>query len=131
MIGVDTNVLVRYLTQDDPAASPRATALIERRLTEAEPGFVNLVALVETVWVLRRAYRYSRADVADEIERLLQIESLVLAHENDVFTALTALKDGLGEFADALLAALNAEAGCEQTVTFDRRALRLPGFELA
>ena len=131
MIGLDTNVLVRYLTQDDPLQSPRATAIIERQLTELEPGFVNLVALVETVWVLRRAYGYSRDAAADEVERLLQIDSLVLSHQAEVFLAMRALKDGVAEFADALIGELNASAGCRHTLTFDRRALRLVGFEPA
>jgi predicted nucleic-acid-binding protein len=131
MIGLDTNVLVRYLTEDDPVQSPRAIEIIEGELSERTPGFVGLVALVETVWVLRRAYGYSRTDVAAEIERLLQIDALVVAHENSVFMAMNELRYGTGDFADALLGAVNAEAGCVHTLSFDRRAQRLPGFEPA
>jgi predicted nucleic-acid-binding protein len=131
VIGLDTNVLVRYLAQDDPAQSPRANRIIEHELTVAEPGFISVVALVETVWVLQRAYHFSRDDVAAVLQRLLQIESLVVAHEAEVFVAMTAFADGLGDFADALLAALNAAAGCRHTLTFDRRAMRLGGFRLA
>ncbi len=131
MIGLDTNVVVRYLTQDDPDQSPRASALIEERLTEAEPGFVSLVAVVETAWVLRRAYRYSRDDVADEIERLLQIESLVVDREPEVFFAMKLSRAEAIDFSDALLGALNGGAGCQATLTFDRKALRVPGFEPA
>jgi predicted nucleic-acid-binding protein len=131
VIGVDTNILIRYLTQDDPISSPRANGLIEETLTAANPGFVNLIVLVETAWVLRRAYRYSCEDVADEVERLLQIESLILDHEDEVFATIVALRRGLGEFADALIAALNSGVGCTHTLTFDRRAARLPGIELA
>lgn len=128
MIGIDTNVLVRYLAQDDPRQSPRATELIEQRLTEGNPGFISLVAMVETVWVLARAYRLADKAVAATIERILQIDSLVVESEQEVFTALVALKDGRGEFADALIAALGVKAGCTQTLTFDRKALRLDGF---
>jgi predicted nucleic-acid-binding protein len=128
MIGLDTNVLVRYLTEDDPVQSPRAIQIIESELTEQNPGVVGLVALVETVWVLRRAYGYSRTDVAAEIERLLQIDALVVAHEHSVFKAMNALKSGTADFADVLLGAVNAEAGCVRTLSFDRRAQRLPGF---
>lgn len=131
MIGLDTNVVVRYLTQDEPAQAARATRLIEERLSLAEPGFVSLVAMVETVWVLERAYGYSATGIAAEIRRLLQIDSLVVEREQQVFTAMIALQDGSGGFADALIGALNARAGCERTVTFDRKALRLSGFEAA
>ena len=130
MIGLDTNVLVRYLAQDDPAQSPKATALIERKLTADDPGFISIVTIVETAWVLDRAYGLSAAEVAASVERILQADVLVVEDEREVFTAMTALKDGHGTFADALIAALGAKAGCSRTLTFDRKAARLPGFEL-
>jgi len=130
MIGLDTNILVRYLTQDDPVQSRTATDVIERRLTEENPGFVSVVAMVEMVWVLDRAYGFSGAEIAAAVERLLQSEVLAVEHEQEVFTAMIAMKQGQGSFADAVIAALGAKAGCSCTVTFDRKALRLPGFEL-
>ena len=80
MIGLDTNVLVRYLTQDDPTQSPRATELIERRLTEGNPGFLSIVAIAEIVWVLERAYGLSNVRIAEVIERLLQTVVLVVEY---------------------------------------------------
>ncbi len=130
MIGLDTNVLVRYLAQDDPVQSPRATNLIEHRLTEAEPGFISVVAMVETAWVLERAYGLTAGEISVAIERTLQIDVLVVEHEQEVFTALNALKQGSFSFADALIAALGREAGCSHTATFDRKAARLVGFRL-
>ena len=130
MIGLDTNVLVRYLAQDDPAQSGTATELIERRLSEAQPGFVSVVAMAEVAWVLERAYRLNDDDIAAAIEGVLQSEVLVVENEQEVFTAMIALKEGRGSFADALIGALGAKAGCSHTVTFDRRARRLDGFEL-
>ena len=130
MIGLDTNVLVRYLAQDDPIQSPKATELIERRLTEQNPGFVSVVVMVETAWVLERAYGVAEGDVAAAIERALQIDVLVVESEQEVFAAMIAHRERRGSFADALIAALCAKAGCTHTVTFDRKALRLSGFEL-
>jgi predicted nucleic-acid-binding protein len=129
VIGLDTNVLVRYLAQDDPVQSRKATALIERRLTESDLGFVSLVAIVETAWVLERGYGLGRDEVAAAIERILQVDVLAVESEHEVFTAMIALKEG-GSFAGALIGALGARAGCLRTVTFDRRALRLGEFEL-
>jgi predicted nucleic-acid-binding protein len=130
MIGLDTNVLVRYLAQDDPIQSAAATELFERRLSEQEPGFVSIVAVTETAWVLERAYGLSNRDIAMAIEGVLQTAVLVVESEQEVFGATIALKEGRGSFADALIAALGEKAGCSHTVTFDRRARRIPGFEL-
>jgi predicted nucleic-acid-binding protein len=129
MIGLDTNILVRYLTQDDPVQSPKATELIEQRLTEHDPGFISVLALAETVWVLERAYGLANADIAAAIERTLQADVLIVENEQEVFTAMVALKEGHGSFSDALIGALGARAGCSRTLTFDQKALRLRGFE--
>ncbi len=131
MIGLDTNVLVRYLAQDDPVQSARATEIIERRLSDENPGFVSVVAMVETVWVLDRAYGLSDEDIVAAIERTLQVDTLVVESEHEVFAAMIALEEGSGSFADGLIGALGAAAGCSATLTFDRKALRLPDFELA
>jgi predicted nucleic-acid-binding protein len=130
MIGLDTNILIRYLTQDDPVQSRKATEIIERRLTEEDPGFVSIVAMVETVWVLDRAYSLAAHEIAAAVERVLQTDVLVVENEQEVFTAMIAVKEGQGSFADAVIAALGAKASCSCTLTFDQKALRLPGFEL-
>jgi predicted nucleic-acid-binding protein len=130
MIGLDTNILVRYLAQDDPVQSPLATDIVEFRLTEENPGFISIVAMVETVWVLDRAYGLADDEIAAALERILQADTLVVENEQEVFTATIALKEGGGSFADALIGALGARAGCARTLTFDKTALRLPGFEL-
>jgi predicted nucleic-acid-binding protein len=131
MIGLDTNVVVRYLTQDDPQQSRRASQIFDQQLTSAEPGFLSVVTMVETVWVLDRAYRFSGREIAAAVELLLQTDVLVMENEQEVFTAMTVLKEKQGDFTDAMIAALGAKAGCQHTVTFDQKALRLPGFRLA
>jgi predicted nucleic-acid-binding protein len=131
MIGLDTNVLVRYLAQDDPLQSAKATEIIERRLTEENPGFISAVAMVETVWALDRAYGFGSDEIAAAIERTLQIDVLVVENEQEVFSAMLALKQGKGSFADAIILALGTRAGCSYTLTFEQRASRLSGFRLA
>ena len=128
MIGLDTNVLVRYFAQDDPIQSAKAVQLIEHRLTEDEPGFISLVALVETVWVLQRHYRRGALDVAGIVEGLLQEPVFVVENAAEVFLALTAVQEGRGSFSDVLIGALGLRAGCTVTMTFDRKAAQLPGF---
>lgn len=120
MIGLDTNVLVRYLVQDDPAQAAAASAVIDR-LTENDPGYLSLVTVVELHWVLRRAYTISPARCGELIEGLLDSRELRVDQAATVRAALTASRDGL-DFADALIAELGRAAGCEHTVTFDRQA---------
>lgn len=129
MIGLDAGVLVRYLAQNDPVQSPKAVKVIER-LTESDPGFVSVIAMAELAWVLERAYGLGDQEIAAAIERMLQADVLVVEREQQVFAAMIALKEGSGAFADALIGALGARAGCSATLTFDRKAARLAGFAL-
>ena len=130
MIGIDTNILVRYLVQDNPQQTERAVAFIDRQLSRVHPGYVSSVTLAETVWVLTRSYAFPDREIADAVERLLQAETLVIQDSDEVFTAAVALRTGRGKFADAFIGALAVSAGCDFTVTFDKKAARLPGFKL-
>jgi predicted nucleic-acid-binding protein len=130
MIGLDTNILVRYLTQDDLVQSPQARQIMEQQLTEENPGFLSIVATVELVWVLENAYKFSGREIAAAVERVLQTDVIVVQNEQEVFTAVATLKEGRGSFADALIAALGSWANCSHTLTFDRKALRIPGFAM-
>ena len=131
MIGIDTNVLVRYLAQDDPVQSPIATRIIQRGASEETPAYVSLVTLLETVWVLESAFGYSRPEVADVVEELLLVKSLMLQNEDEVFTANVHFRRNNIDFADALISAVAQWAGCSTTLTFDRKAARSPGFSPA
>ena len=128
MIGLDSNILVRYFAQDDSVQSRRATQVMESRLTENNLGYITAVAMIETIWVLERTYRLTDDRIAAIIEWMLQADVLAIENEQEVFTAMSALKEGRGSFADALIGALGAKAGCSHTLTFDRKALRLPDF---
>ena len=130
MIGLDTNVLVRFIAQDDAVQSRAATRLIERRPTVENPGHVNVVAMAQTAWVLQRVYGLSDKSLAATIERILQVDVLEVENQQQVFAAMLAVRTGRGAFADALIGALDANAGCSRTLTLDRKASRLPGFEL-
>jgi predicted nucleic-acid-binding protein len=130
VIGLDTNILVRFLVLDEPAQSARATQIMEA-LSEADPGFVSAVVLAETVWVLERSYRQDRAAIARVVQELLSADGLVLEHPEAVAMAMSSVRDAGADFADALIGAIAAEAECTHTVTFDRKAARLPGLVLA
>ncbi len=130
MLGLDTNVLVRYLAQDDPIQSWKATQIIEQQLTEEKPGFISLVTMVETVWLLDRVYGLSNRELAAAVERILQADTLLIQNEQEAFTAMVALKTGTGSFSDALIGALGTWAGCSTTLTFDKKAARLKQFKV-
>lgn len=128
MIGLDTNVLVRYLAQDDPEQSAQASALIEG-LSEDNRGFISTVALVELHWVLRGAYKVSRADAATIVRQLLESRELVLQEPDLVRRALAHLNDEI-DFSDAVISEAGEVAGCRHTATFDRRASQLKAMSL-
>ncbi|MCL2423549.1 MAG: type II toxin-antitoxin system VapC family toxin [Micrococcales bacterium] len=128
MIGVDTNVLVRYLAQDDPEQSALATAVFERGPHDDRIVLVPLV-LAETWWVLSRAYRMAPGAIADIIAGLLTAEEAVVSDEPTVRTALAQVRRG-HDFADALIAGTCRANGAEQTLTFDKDASDLDGMSL-
>ncbi len=132
MIGLDTNILMRYLAQDDPVQSPRASEIIARQLTEQEPGFVSLVTILEVYWVLKSVFQRPRLDLANDIEKLLSADTLEIQNEQEVYNAVIALRTGTGSFEDALVGALGLWRGCSSTLTFDKNAAqKLLGFSLA
>ena len=129
MTGLDTNVLVRYVMQDDARQSARATRLIES-LSAEEPGFVALVAVLELAWVLAGSYGLGRAQVAAVLESLLRSKELVVDRADLVAQALSRFRDAGADFADALLERIAAAAGCPVTMTFDAGAAKTAGMTL-
>ena len=125
MIALDTNVLVRFLVQDDPEQARIAGEMIEQ-LTGTDPGFVGREVLVELVWVLERAYGYSRSEIAGALDGLLSATELVIEAADDVGPALELYRnDGFG-FADLMIVAAARRVGAAELVTFDRKSARLP-----
>ena len=123
MIGLDTNILVRFLVQDDPAQSAAARSLLTRCSTK-EPGFIGREVLVELVWVLERAYGQSAAKISSTLMGLLEAEELVLEDSEDVATAAMAYGSGIADFADHMIAEAAIREGCDTLYTFDRKAAR-------
>ncbi len=130
MIGVDTNVVVRFLAQDDDVQSPIATRFMSH-LSRERPGFVSSVVLAEITWVLSRAYKASRDDIAAAVEGLLRSAELVVENSAASYRALALYRTARSvEFADALIAETAALAGANETVSFDTRASAELGMRL-
>jgi predicted nucleic-acid-binding protein len=130
MIGLDTNVLVRYLVQDDPGQSRKATQVIAKRCTRDVPGFVNRIVLCELVWVLESAYGYSKDTIVAVLEKLLRTSQLKIEDMQSAWIAFRMYQKGKADFADCLLGTTNQLGGCNETVTFDQAASKLEDFQL-
>jgi predicted nucleic-acid-binding protein len=130
MIGLDTNVLVRYLAQDDRTQSPLATRFIEGSLSQDEPGFVSTIVLCELVWVLETSYEFDRERVAAVLDGLLRAQQLKFEDPDAASQALRDFRTSKADYVDCLIQRLGSIAGCSHTVTFDRVASRIPGMRL-
>jgi predicted nucleic-acid-binding protein len=127
MIGLDSNVILRAITGDDPVQSPLARGLLAT-LSSNRPGVLNPVVLVEAAWTLRAKYKYPKLEVLEHIEKLLGSAAYQIVDRTAVSEALVISRDHAIEFADALIGEINRLAGCATTMTFDEAASRTPGF---
>lgn len=126
MIGIDTNVLIRHIAQDDPVQSSQATAFFQS-LTPVAPGFISLIVLVEAVWVMQRAYKADRQQLVVILDTLLRTKELIVQDADIVWKALHRYTNSTADFSDCLIERLASEVGCQQTVTFDRGAVNQAG----
>lgn len=131
MLGLDTNVLVRLLVDDEQAQADRARRLVERCAAAGEEVYVSLLVLLETEWVLRSRYGFDKAQVRTAMDALLETRELCIEDESTVETALFHWDESSADFADCLIAACHRARGCSATATFDTRAARSPGFVAA
>ena len=129
MIALDTNVLVRYLVHDDARQAETARRLLEG-FTAERPGFVCREVTIELVWVLRRAYGFSRDRIATLLEDLTATEGLELEAADDVARAASGYRRGGAGFSDLMIVAAARREGAEALSTFDRKVARLEGATL-
>ena len=129
MIALDTNVLIRYLTRDNPEQAEAARALLQG-LTTNGPGFICREVVIEVVWVLERSYRFRRERIANIVVELVATDTLVIEDDNDVAQAAAAYREGSADFSDLMILADANRVGAQPLYTFDRRFARLDGTEL-
>lgn len=129
MIGLDTNVLVRYIMQDDAKQAAKATKLIES-LSPEDPGFVTLVSVVELVWVLSSCFDLTREQISQALDALLRAKQLVVDQADQVVRALRTYSSSSADFADCLIERTASSAGCAKTMTFDVAASKQAGMTL-
>lgn len=129
MIGLDTNVLVRYIMQDDPTQSPKASKLIES-LDGDNPGYIAMVSVVELYWVLTSSYELTGQQVAQALEAILRTKQFQVERADQVMRALRVFGAGKADFADCLIERSACGAGCARTMTFDVGASKHAGMTL-
>ncbi len=129
MIGIDTNVLVRYLTHDEPIQTAIAVKMIDSLTVEA-PGFLSLVVIVELVWVLEASYRFPKHEITGVLDGLMRSKELVVERADIAWQALSKFKVCRSDFSDCLIERCGRAVGCQHTITFDQRASNTPGMKL-
>jgi len=130
MTGLDTNILIRYVTQDDVQLTPRANAIMDS-LTAESPGWISLTAMAEFVWVLSRRFKIDRTRIHIVLQQLLVQPNLAIEQQELVRKAAAQYLRGTADFSDYLVACSGEIAGCKETVTFDRKAAKSAGMTLA
>jgi predicted nucleic-acid-binding protein len=131
MLGIDTNVLIRFLVRDDQTQFEKARKLLKREASNGRRVFINQLVLLETEWVLRSRYGLAKTQMLDTISGLLDAPDVQLEDEPSIEEALFVWRDANAEFADCLIGARNRRLGCRATATFDTKASKLPGFTAA
>ena len=130
MLGIDTNILVRYLTQDDPKLASIVTKFFNKQHDDGSI-FINCIVLCELVWVLETAYEYNQKLIAMVLEKILQTKQFKIDNLTAVQRALQAYKRHNADFADHLIAEINHANGCQDTISFDKKAIKTHAFKLA
>lgn len=127
MLGLDTNVLVRFLLQDDQEQAEHARMVIEEALATGEPVAVSLLAILETEWVLRSCAKLHKKTVITTFRMLLEARDLRIEHEESLEHALYLYENNTADFTDCLMATRYTRSGCSAMLTFDRKAANIPG----
>ena len=130
MIGVDTNVLVRYITQDDEYQADAATKFIENCCSAGDKIFINHIVICELVWVLKKCYKLPKPKTINTIEFILKIAQFSIENPQIIWQALSDYRKGPADFADYMVSRTNKFYGCDETVTFDQKAGKSKGFTL-
>jgi predicted nucleic-acid-binding protein len=130
MIGIDTNVLVRYMTEDDPEQTKVVHRFLLTCRSEMEAVFISSVVLCEAAWVLRSTYRIDKARILNAVEHLLSADLFLVERADAARVAIQQARSESGDFADYLIGAIHLGQGCRHTVTFDRDLKNSPAFRV-
>jgi predicted nucleic-acid-binding protein len=131
MIGIDTNILVRYFTQDNLEQAQIVEQIIDNYATSPNSLFINNIVMCELIWVLESGYKYSKEAISAVIKQMLSTEEFAFENQELLWLALNQYNQNKLDFSDALIGAINKDFGCSETLTFDQTAIRANNFKLA
>lgn len=131
MIGIDTNILVRYFTQDNLEQAQVVEQVINSYATSPNSLFINNIVMCELIWVLERGYKYSKEAISAVIKQMLSTEEFAFENQKLLWLALNQYNQNKLDFSDALIGEINKEFGCSKTLTFDQAAIKANNFKLA
>ena len=131
MIGIDTNIVIRYLVQDDPEQSAIACRIFEEEVSSTNKGHICPIVLCEVIWVLLRSYKQTKEKIITVIRTLLLASNIEIQHSDSAWKALKDYESGTADFSDYLIAHINKECGASFTLTFDRAAAKSRLIKLA
>ena len=130
MIGIDTNVLIRYIVEDDAEQAKLATELIEKKCSSKNPAFISLMVLCELIWVLSYSYKCQKEEIKEVLQNLLLTENFHVEYHTIAWQAFYDYENGNFDYSDCLISRLNQHNECETTWTFDKKASKLKSFQL-
>lgn len=130
MIGLDTNILVRFVTRDDEKQWKRVDAFLKKSCSSEDPAWISCIVLCEVVWVLSSGYEYAKADIVNLLKQLILTAEVKLEAHDAVRVALKEFEKGKADLSDYLIGHLNKQRGCETTITFDKKAAKSASFSL-
>jgi len=130
MIGLDTNILLRYLTKDDTAQTGLVYELIDDGIIKGEIFYINTIVVCEIIWVLSRIYKFSKSQIVTVLEALLDTDGLIIHEEDSVAESVEIYRNSKMDFSDILIAVTNRNAGVSYTATFDKKAAALKDFNI-
>ncbi len=130
MIGLDTNILVRYLTQDDPAQAEKATREIDQGAASGEVFFITNIVMCELVWVLESGYSLDKTEIVSALDKILRTKEFEFEDKDLLWQCLGEYREGSGDFSDHFIGRLGRKAGCSRTLTFDTKLKKSPLFRV-
>jgi predicted nucleic-acid-binding protein len=130
MIGIDTNILIRYFTQDNLEQAQIVEQIIDNYANSPNSMFVNNIVMCELIWVLERGYKYSKEEIGQVIKQMLSTEEFAFENQELLWLTLNQYIQNKLDFSDALIGELNKACGCAKTLTFDQAAIKANNFKL-
>lgn len=127
MIGIDTNIIIRFLTNDDPVQAKKVMRFFSQSEKNETQLFISSCVLLESIWVLESGYNFSKEDILTALNSLLHLPYITFENEGALSSFFNKVEYSKMDLSDALIGAVNKFKKCEYTLTFDKLAVSESG----